>query len=140
MQMGAGPDGRKYGNSEATSSQPGGSFLKDHLYLLRPGFFNATLGPLYCGDSVSVEGLLSFFPQLRKAIDIDYIEFQRPRAQLVRLLGEGNQSVPVLVLGLGRSLDDPNFEPLCANNRQFFADERTIRRYLSSQYGLPQAG
>ncbi|MFC4312576.1 DUF3088 family protein [Steroidobacter flavus] len=33
--------------------------MKDQLYLLRPGFFNATLGPLYCNDSVPVEGFLS---------------------------------------------------------------------------------
>ena len=40
--------------------------MKDTLYLLRPGFFNAGVGPLYCGDSLPVEGLLSFFPQLRE--------------------------------------------------------------------------
>ena len=42
--------------------------MKDQLYLLRPGFMNAGMGPLYCSDSAPVEGVLSFFPQLRDLI------------------------------------------------------------------------
>ena len=34
---------------------------KDQLFLLQPGFFKESEGPFYCGDSVAVEGLLSFF-------------------------------------------------------------------------------
>jgi len=52
--------------------------MKDQLYLLRPGFFNAGLGPLYCGDSLPIEGMLSFFPQLRTLLDVHYLEFPRP--------------------------------------------------------------
>jgi hypothetical protein len=118
----------------------GGDFVKDQLYLLRPGFVNATLGPFYCSDSLPVEGLLSFFPQLRKAIDVHYIEFPRPRAELVRLLGDANQSIPVLVLADRREIKDTALQPREASKRKFFADERSIRQYLSTQYGLPQAG
>jgi hypothetical protein len=41
---------------------------KDQLYLLRPGFMNAGLGPLYCAESAPIEGVLSLFPRLRTLI------------------------------------------------------------------------
>ena len=114
--------------------------MKDQLYLLRPGFFNVGVGPLYCGDSLPVEGLLSFFPQLRTLLDVHYIEFPRPRAVLVDALGEAHQGIPVLILADGRKIPDEELTPKQANGKRFFADERSIRRYLSAQYHLPEAG
>jgi hypothetical protein len=114
--------------------------MKDQLYLLRPGFFNAGVGPLYCGDSLPVEGLLSFFPQLRTLLDVHYLEFPRPRAALVGALGEAHQGIPVLILADGQKIADEDLRPSLANGRRFFADERSIRRYLSAQYQLPEAG
>lgn len=113
--------------------------MKDQLYLLRPGFMNAGMGPLYCSDSAPVEGVLSFFPQLRELLDIHYLEFPRPRAALVQALGEKNQSLPVLILAPGRKIKDAALTPNCALEQSFFTDEGSIRQYLSSQYGLPQA-
>uniref|UniRef100_B0SYH7 DUF3088 domain-containing protein n=1 Tax=Caulobacter sp. (strain K31) TaxID=366602 RepID=B0SYH7_CAUSK len=112
----------------------------DQLYLLEPGFSNGALGPLYCGDSVSVEGLLSFFPALREAVDVHYIAFQRPRAPLVEALGEAQQSVPVLILADDTVVKDAGVEVSSANGRRYIADEKTIRRYLSTQYDQPHAG
>jgi hypothetical protein len=114
--------------------------MKDQLYLLRPGFFNAGLGPLYCGDSLPVEGMLSFFPQLRTQLDVHYLEFPRPRAALVSALGEEHQGIPVLILADGRQIADEELAPSEANGKRFFADERNIRRYLSAQHQLPDAG
>lgn len=114
--------------------------MKDQLYLLRPGFMNAGVGPLYCSDSAPVEGVLSFFPQLRAQVDVHYLEFPRPRAALVSALGEENQSVPVLILAPGRNVPGNAPEPKSAQGKQFFNDEKTIRQYLSAQYGLPAPG
>jgi len=114
--------------------------MKDQLYLLKPGFHNAGIGPLYCGDSLPVEGLLSFFPKLRSLIDVHYIEFPRPRAVLVSSLGEQHQGIPVLILSDDRKIADDSLTPGSANGKRFFADERSIRRYLSAQYDLPEAG
>jgi hypothetical protein len=114
--------------------------MKDRLYLMKPGFFNQGRGPFYCGDSVGVEGLLSFFPPLRDLIDVHYLGFERPRTPLVSLLGESHQSLPALVLAPGRHLEDTTLEPLTAGDHRFFCDDKAIRRYLSSQYALPQAG
>lgn len=113
--------------------------MKDQLYLLRPGFMNAGMGPLYCSDSAPVEGVLSFFPQLRQLIDIHYLDFPRPRSPLVQQLGEKYQSLPVLILADNRKLKESMLDPAHANGRSFFAEEKSIRHYLSTQYGLPQA-
>jgi hypothetical protein len=114
--------------------------MKDELYLLRPGFYNAGMGPLYCGDSLPVEGLLSFFPQLRSLLDVHYLDFPRPRAELVKLLGEAHQGIPVLILADEREIADEELTPKESNGKRFFADERSIRRYLSAQHDLPEAG
>lgn len=113
--------------------------MKDQLYLLRPSFMNAGMGPLYCSDSAPVEGMLSFFPELRDLIDVHYLEFQRPRVPLVKALGEQNQSLPVLIIAKDRKLKDSELEPNHANGMAFFAQEKKIRQYLSTQYSLPQA-
>ena len=114
--------------------------VKDQLYLLRPGFMNAGIGPLYCSDSAPVEGVLSFFPNLRTLIDVHYIEFPRPRSVLVEALGEEHQSVPVLILASGRTLRKDMPEAKSTGGRSFYNDEKSIRQYLSLQYGLPTAG
>lgn len=114
--------------------------MKDQLFLLKPGFFNAGLGPLYCGDSVPVEGLLSFCPELRSLVDVHYLDFPRPRGPLVDLLGEACQSVPVLVLDEGTEPKDPGIELEEVNGHRYIADQAMIRRYLSAQYDQPLAG
>lgn len=114
--------------------------MKDQLYLMRPGFVNAGLGPFYCGDSVSVEGMLGFFPQLRDLVDVHYIEFPRPRQPLVDVLGEEHQSIPVLILSPDAPADDPRNLPRQANQARFFDDEMRIRKYLSQRFDLPESG
>jgi hypothetical protein len=114
--------------------------VKDQLYLLRPGFMNAGLGPLYCGDSAPVEGLLSFCPELRERVDVHYLEFPRPRAPLVEALGEAHQGVPVLILAPDAQVKDGGISPRTTNGHRFLDDEGLIRRYLSTQYDQPLAG
>lgn len=113
--------------------------MKDQLYLMKPNFVNAGLGPFYCGDSVAVEGLLSFFPQLRDALEVCYIEFPRPRQPLIDALGEAHQSVPVLIL----SADSPDLAEIDtrnANGKRFIDDEKKIREFLSIRHGLSRSG
>lgn len=113
--------------------------MKDQLYLMRPGFVNAGLGPFYCGDSVSVEGLLSFFPELRQKIDVHYLAFPQPRQPLIDAIGEENQSVPVLILSAD-SIVPADIHPDHAFGHRFLSDEKRIRQYLSETFGLPAAG
>ena len=75
--------------------------------------------------------MLSFLPKLRQLVDVQYVEFPRPRAPLVQALGAEYQSLPVLVLALGRKLKPGVPKPMTANGRLVFADERSVRDYLS---------
>lgn len=113
--------------------------MKDQLFILRPGFFIDGKGPFYCGDSVAVEGLLSFYPQLREVVDVHYIEAPRPREAVVALVGAENQSIPVLVLGApsGDVLDSLPIKT--AAGRSFINEEAAIRLYMSRRYsvGIP---
>ena len=113
--------------------------MKDQLFLLKPGFLNAGMGPMYCADSAPVEGVLGFFPQLRELLEVRYLDFPRPRVPLIEALGEANQSLPVLVLSVATEIQDPEILPRTAGGRRFIDDEKTIRRYLSSQFHLPHA-
>ena len=81
------------------------------LFLLKPNFhdFNRIDGKLYfCPDCAIIEGLLSYYPRLRNELEVHYLDFARPRKVLVDLLGEANQSCPVLVLDDGSFLNEPN--------------------------------
>lgn len=111
--------------------------MKDQLFVLRPGFYADGRGPLYCGDSVSVEGLLSYFPHLREAIDVIDIDAARPRREIVALLGLDRQSAPVLVLG---DEGDGEFQSVkLAEGHRFIDDPGAIRAYLSVRYGVAEA-
>ncbi len=110
--------------------------VKDKLFMLRPGFFQGSEGPFYCGDSVAVEGLLGFFPQLRSEIEVEYIDAPRPRAAIVAMIGQENQSAPVLVLAEGRKPVDEGVQVHLYGNTRFIDSPDHIRRYLSSQYGV----
>lgn len=113
--------------------------MKDQLYLMKPNFLNAGLGPFYCGDSVAVEGLLGFFPKLREEVDVCYIDFPRPRQPLIETLGEAHQSVPVFIL----AADSPDLAEVgtrTANGVRFIDDEKKIREYMSIRHELPRSG
>ena len=113
--------------------------MKDRLFLLRPGFFDGASGPLYCGDSVGIEGLLSFFPALRDAVDVVYAEAARPRAEIVALIGEPNQSVPVLVCAPDTAIADRALPFSLHGPVRFINDPAVILRYMSSQFGVAKA-
>ncbi len=72
---------------------------RDQLFLLPPLFPDprAGQGPYHCPECVQVEGLLASFPFLRDRVEVRYIDFPRPRADVVALIGMENQSCPVLV-------------------------------------------
>lgn len=114
--------------------------MKDKLYLLKPGFRTSAEGnALYCSDSAPVEGVLSFFPELRQRVDVEYVAFPRPRQVLVQALGEAHQSLPVLILSSDSELSANAPTPKVASGKRYIDDEKQIRQYLSAQFGVPQA-
>ena len=80
------------------------------LFLLKADFQDINLDPTkkyFCPDCSKIEGLLSFYPRLRAELEVHYIDYLRPRKALVDLIGEANQSCPVLVLEDGTFINEP---------------------------------
>lgn len=71
---------------------------RDRLYLLKPHFMDKGQGPYFCPGCAQMVGLLEFYPKLKQHLELRYMDFPRPRPELVGFLGEENQSCPVLVL------------------------------------------
>jgi hypothetical protein len=83
----------------------------EKLFLLKADFedLNRADGKKYfCPECSPIEGLLSYYPRLRNEIEVHYVDFTRPRKILVDLIGEENQSCPVLVRPDGSFINDMN--------------------------------
>lgn len=82
--------------------------MKDILFLLKPGFEDPAYPArtFYCWHCALMEGVLASFPELAANLDVQRIAWPKPRRELVDLLGEANQSLPVLVLAEGGFIDD----------------------------------
>jgi hypothetical protein len=70
----------------------------NYLFLLKPTFYENGKGPYFCPSCAEIAGLLEFYPMLRHQMNIRYLDFARPRWELLSMLGEQNQSCPVLIL------------------------------------------
>lgn len=114
--------------------------LNMQLYLLKPDFNDFNLQPqerlYFCPSCATVSGMLGYYPQLRGQIEVIYVDFQRPRPALVELLGEANQSSPVLVL----DQPAPEFGSVQAESGKWFINQpEVILEYLSAKFkvGFP---
>jgi hypothetical protein len=74
--------------------------MKDRLYLLAAPFMDGALGDQawYCNDCAAMEGALLANPHWAERIEVLRQPFPRPRQELIDLIGEENQSMPVLVM------------------------------------------
>ncbi len=109
--------------------------MRDHLFLLKPGFEVGDGKNYYCPHSAQVEGVLAFYPRLRLEMDITYLKFGRPRQPIVDLIGAENQSAPVLVVGDAATIPK-QLKPGVAKGRSFFSGEEAIAEYLALRYGI----
>lgn len=66
--------------------------------MLNPWFDNGGQGPFYCPDCGILEGFLAYNPDIRKQLEIIYVDYKRPRQKIIKYLGAENQESPVLVL------------------------------------------
>lgn len=107
---------------------------QDTLYLLKPNFQDK--GKLYfCPGCAEVVGYLEFYPAIKQCLKVRYLDFPRPRAELVSLLGEENQSCPVLVLGAAVPDRASSQRVQHANGRSFVEGGREITEYLAHMHG-----
>ncbi len=108
---------------------------RDRLYLIEPGFSRPNHPPserFACPACNVLEGLLAS-GTLAPGLEVHRVPFQRPRAQIVALLGEANQGLPALVLG--------DEHPVPADAREFggvrfFDDEERIAQLLAQRHGF----
>lgn len=110
---------------------------KPILFLLRAGFTDPKNGPggSYCPECATIAGLLYYYPQLVESLDVRLVDAPRPRPDVVSLVGEENQSCPVLVLPQG---DLPAGVPV-AKGRAFVSGPEPIVNFLAERYGTARA-
>lgn len=108
--------------------------MKDRLFLLLPNFAEGGHGPLFCGECAVVEGMLSYYPQLRQELDVTYVKFQRPRPEIVKELGPDNQSSPVLILGDPKAAVPPSVTVKTYQEKKFINNEFEICHYLAAKH------
>ncbi len=107
----------------------------DQLYLLKPDFQDQGK-TYYCPGCAEMIGLLEFYPALKQSIDIHYLDFARPRPELISLLGEAHQGSPVLVLATVPQNLSSHLKVQHANGHAFVADAREIGQYLAHVHGI----
>jgi hypothetical protein len=109
---------------------------KDRLYLLKPDFEEGG-ARFFCPECAMVEGMLSFYPQLRDRVDVRYVAYARPRPDIVAELGPDHQSSPCLVVAdRGQAAHLAPHVPLReANGHAFLDDAHLICNYLAQANG-----
>jgi len=111
---------------------------QDRLYLLKPDFADQGR-TYYCPGCAELLGVLEFYPKLKRQIEIRWVDFPRPRPELVALLGKDHQSCPVLVLHAVPQHPPPSLKVQFTNGHSFVAGAREIGEYLAHMrdIGLP---
>lgn len=109
---------------------------RDRLFLLRPGFEDPAYPGqcFYCWHCALMEGVLASFPQLAEKLDVERIAWPRPRQAVIELVGEQNQSLPLLVLADGAT---SRHQTGSHRGRAFIADKDAILAALSERHGFP---
>ena len=109
--------------------------MPDKLFVLRPSFDDD--GTTYfCPYSAQVIGFLTYYPEVRKTLDVIELDFAKPRQPLVELLGEDHQAAPMLVLG-GDAEQVAGVTVGEHDGRSFVEKTMHILRYLSATRGVP---
>jgi hypothetical protein len=73
--------------------------------------------------------------ELRHAVDVRYVDFQRPRPEVIARLGEANQSCPVLVLAAGSPGDGPEVKRAEGQGTRFVSGARDIGNHWANRFG-----
>ncbi|QPB84288.1 DUF3088 family protein [Pseudoalteromonas rubra] len=81
--------------------------MKPKLFVLKMPFEDGPGKMWICSHCALIEGALSANPHWLEAIDVRRIGFAKPRSEVVALLGEDNQWLPVLILNKHHTITDP---------------------------------
>ena len=108
---------------------------RDSLFLLPPGFLDNNRRE-FCPECAEIQGLLSWFPAIRDSLRVFYQPIEKPRAQMIDLLGVKNQNCPTLIL----SEHSPVFDGapvLTKGGIRFINNARGIATYYACRFGTP---
>ncbi|NBD08366.1 MULTISPECIES: DUF3088 domain-containing protein [Corallococcus] len=108
----------------------------DTLFLLAPDFADPAYPGtrFYCEHCAQIEGVLSYYPQVARVMEVRRISWPRPRAAVVALVGEDNQWLPLVVLGEGS--DDHGCASGVHEGRRFISGKDGIARWFSARFGI----
>ena len=109
--------------------------MKDTLFVYRPGFTEGGTS-YFCPHSAQVVGFLAYYPHVRDTVELVELDWPRPRAPLVALLGEDHQAAPMLVLG-DAPVRVPGVDVREANGHPYVEDTLQILRYLAATRSVP---
>ncbi|MEO8444499.1 MAG: DUF3088 family protein [Gammaproteobacteria bacterium] len=111
---------------------------RDSLFLLKPDFRDGAQGPCYCPACATLEGVLAFYPRLRTALDVQYVDFPRPRPAVIAMVGAEHQGLPTLVVAPDAAADAAlaGLDVRESQGRLFLQSTGDIGRYLSRRYGI----
>jgi hypothetical protein len=111
---------------------------RDQLFLLEPDFMAGPRGPCYCPACATLEGVLAFYPRLREVLDVQYVEFPRPRPRVVEAIGAENQGLPALVVASNPAADLAlaGLDVREWQGRRFLQSAGDIGRYLARRHGI----
>lgn len=106
---------------------------RDTLFIIRAPFEDPALdGTWFCTSCATMEGMLLANPHWAARVDVRRSAYPRPRTEIIEMIGEANQSMPVIVLAAGST---PPAEAKEANGVFFLDEPKPIARYLAATYG-----
>lgn len=111
------------------------AMAKDTLFLIAPGFEDPKHPGVrfVCPHCNQIEGLLAAFPDLAAGIDVHRVGFQRPREAVIAVVGEENQSLPLLIFA-----GDAPADATVKGETHFIQDTKRILQILAERHGFPQ--
>jgi hypothetical protein len=109
---------------------------RDTLFLLQAGFEDPAYPgkKFFCSDCTLLDGLLTSFPLLAQRMDVIRIAWPRPRDAVIAIVGEDNQSLPLLVLANGVK---SKYQTGTFHGRNFISDKNAILAALAERHGFP---
>ncbi|MBR0719080.1 DUF3088 domain-containing protein [Bradyrhizobium liaoningense] len=109
---------------------------RDRLFLLSPDFADPAYPGqrFYCWHCALIEGVLASFPALAGSIDVVRVAWPRPRQPVIDVVGEENQSLPLLVLADGAT---SMHQTGSHRGRAVIADKDGILAALAERHGFP---
>lgn len=113
------------------------------LFLLKPDFTDSKIDnsgqKYYCPQCAIIEGIISCYPNILDNVEVYHVEFPRPRKSIIELIGEQNQSCPVLIIDPkdGCDVDTSYFKSF--GDFRFADTVESIEKYLAEKFeiGLP---